>query len=308
MHGSPRHELVAIASRELVRAEAYAAEWRIPRAYGSYEELLSAHDVDAIYIPLPNALHASWTITSLAARKHVLCEKPVALSLAEIDAIEAASRANGRIAVEAFMYRHHPLTDAVRQQIARGGVGRVRIVRGAFSFRLTREGDVRFDPSLGGGSLWDVGCYPVSYARFVLGEEPVEAIAMADTGPTGVDLSFAGQLRFDSGALLQFDCSFVSDYRTLMEFVGTDGVLSLSNPFKPGRRERVHLRRGDTEETLDIAGGELYQGELDDMADAVFLGTPPRVSLNDSRGNVRALVALLDSAREGRAVRVATGS
>jgi predicted dehydrogenase len=304
MHESPRHELVAIASRELARAEHYAAQWGIPRAYGAYQDLLSADDVDAIYVPLPNSLHAPWTIAAMRAGRHVLCEKPMALTLDEIDAMEEVARETGRVVAEAFMYRHHALTPAVREQIAAGIVGPVRLVRGAFSFVLDREGDVRFDPALGGGALWDVGCYPVSYARFVLDEEPIEAMGMADMGPTGVDLSFAGQLRFPSGALLQFDCSFVTEYRTLMEFAGPDGSLTVPSPFKPGRQERMHLRRGETAQIIDVAGDALYLGELDDLADAIFLGRPPRITLAESRGTVAAIVALLESARTGRTVRV----
>lgn len=300
MQDGARHDLVAVASRSEDRARAYAAEWRIPRAYGSYEELLAAPDIDAVYIPLPNSLHAEWTIAAVRAGKHVLCEKPLALSLHEVHAVSEAARATGRVVAEAFMYRHHAQTLRVKSLIDEGAVGKVRVVRGAFAFWLSREEDVRLHPALGGGALWDVGCYPVSFARFMLGEEPVEAIGMADAGPTGVDLTFAGQLRFGSGAILQFDCSFRTDFRVLMEFVGAEGTLVIPNPFKPREREQLVLRRGDRQQTIDVTGGPLYLGELDDMADAVEQGKPPRVSLAESRANIAALVALLESARTGR--------
>jgi len=152
--------------------------------------------------------------------------------------------------------------------------------------------------------VWDVGCYPVSYARFVLGEEPAEAFGWQVTGPTGVDETFAGQLRFPSGAILSFDCGFRAPFRTFMEIVGSEGVLAVARPFKPGLSEQIVLTRGEVNETIDVAGQELYRGEVEDMADAVLLGRAPRVSLADSRANVAALLALLRSARERRPVAV----
>jgi predicted dehydrogenase len=232
----------------------------------------------------------------------VLCEKPLAVSVEDVDAVTAAARATGRVVAEAFMYRHHLQTLRVKALLDEGVVGKVRIVRGAFAFWLDREHDVRLDPDQGGGALWDVGCYPVSFARFALDEEPVEAVGMADVGPAGVDLTFAGQLRFASDAVLQFDCSFRTDFRVLMEFVGAEGTLLVPNPFKPREREQLVLRRGDQQQTIDVAGGPLYLGELDDMADAIEQDRPPRVTLAESRGNVAALLALLESARTGRVV------
>jgi xylose dehydrogenase (NAD/NADP) len=299
-----RHALLAIASRERVRAEAAAREWSIPRAYGSYRELLADPEIDAVYIPLPNALHEEWTIEAVRAGKHVLCEKPLALEPAAIDRIGDAAAAAGRIVTEAFMYRHHAQTLKVKALVDSGKIGRVRLVRGAFTFSLTREDDVRLDPALGGGSLWDVGCYPVSYARVVLGEEPVEAFGWQVLGATGVDETFAGQLHFPSGACAQFDCGFKAPFRTEIEIVGSDGTLRVGRPFKPGTREELILRRGDQSETIEVEGEPLYAGEIEDLADAVLLGKPPRISLADSRANCASLVALLQSAREGRSVSV----
>jgi predicted dehydrogenase len=302
---SPRHALLAIASRELARARAAAAEWSIPRAYGSYAELLGDAELDAVYNPLPNSLHEEWTIAALEAGKHVLCEKPLALAPAAIDRIAGAARAAGRVVAEAFMYRHHPLTLKVKELVAGGALGRVGLVRGAFTFSLSREGDVRLDPRLGGGSLWDVGCYPVSYARLVLGEEPVEVLGWQALGPTGIDESFAGQMRFPSGAFAQFDCGFRSPFRTEIQIVGSDGVLRVARPFKPGLQEELVLARGDRVETIPVGGAALYAGELDDLAEAAQLGQQPRVTLSDSRANCATLVALLESARAGRPVRLA---
>jgi xylose dehydrogenase (NAD/NADP) len=302
LEASARNTLLAVASRSEAKAREAAQTWRIPRAYGSYQQLLADPDVDVVYIPLPNGMHAEWTIRSMQAGKHVLCEKPMALSTAEVDRVAEAARATGRVVAEAFMYRHHPQTLRVTEIVQQGLLGTPRLVRGAFTFHFDREDDTRFEVAQGGGSLWDVGCYPVSYARTVLREEPLEAFAWQLTGPTGVDLAFAGQLLFPSGAILQLDCGFRGPYRAQIEIVGTEASLAITHPFKPGLDETVALSRGDQHETLAMPGQELYLGEVEDMADAILLGQPPRISLADTRANTAALVALLASAREGRPI------
>ena len=301
---SARHELRAVASRDLERATAEAAKWSIPRAYGSYEELLADSEIDVVYIPLPNSLHVDWTIAALRAGKHVLCEKPLALDLPSLDRMAGEAKAARRVVAEAFMYRHHAQTLKVMELVQAGAVGRLRLVKGAFSFSIASESDVRLDPALGGGSLRDIGCYPVSYALLVLGEEPLEAAGWQVTGVSGVDETFVGQLRFPSGAMAQFDCGFRAPFRTQVEIVGSEGTLLVPRPFKPGLRERLVLTRGDEAEIVDVTGEALYSGEIEDMADAILLGKPPRVSLEDSRGTCAALVALLQSASENRPVRL----
>ncbi len=302
---SPRNELVAVASRTQEKADAYAREWQIPKAYGSYEALLADPDIDVVYVPLPNSMHEHWTIEAAKAGKHVLCEKPLAISVAEVDAIRAVAEQAGVVVTEAFMYRHHPQTLKVKELVDAGAIGQVRLVRGSFSFNLTREGDVRLDPLLGGGSLWDVGCYPVSYARFVLGKEPVEVFGRKVVGRSGVDETFTGNLRFPDNVHAQIDCSFRATFRTHVEIVGSEGAISIPHPFKPGLEEQIFITRGDDSERIAIQGQELYLGEVEDMADAVLLGRPPRISLADSRANVAALVALLESAERRQPVPIA---
>lgn len=299
---SPRNRLAAVASRDADRAHAYAAEWEIPRWFGSYEALLADPEIDVVYISLPNSLHAEWTIKAAQAGKHVLCEKPLAVTVAEVDAVAAAASRAGVVVAEAFMYRHHPQTLKVQELIAGGAIGQLRLVRGGFTFPLTRPGDVRLDPALGGGSIWDVGCYPISYARTVVGAAPVEVFGWQETGPTGVDLTFVGQLRFPGDVYAQVDSSFCSALRMVMEFSGDAGRINLTNAFKPDAEGRTYLRRGDTLEAFTFPAQELYGGEVEDMADAILLGQPPRISLADSRENVATILALLRSAREGRPV------
>jgi predicted dehydrogenase len=307
LRASARNRLVAVASRDAARAEAYAREHEIGRAHGSYEALLADPDVHVVYNPLPNSLHAEWTIKAAAAGKHVLCEKPLALTVAEVDAMAEAARRAGVVVAEAFMYRHHPQTLAVRDLVQSGRLGRVRYVRGSFSFSLSRPGDVRLDPALGGGALWDVGCYPVSYARFVLGREPVEVFGCADWNATGIDDTFTAELRFPDGVLAQADASFRLPFRTVMEIVGEDARLLVPQPFKPGADAAPLLVHGDTTEAVPVPAAPLYAGEVEDLADAVLLGRPPRVTLQDSRATVASLVALYESARRRAPVAVSPG-
>lgn len=301
---SKRNYLLAVASRSQATADAYAREHQISHAHGSYPALLADPAIDVIYNPLPNHLHAEWTIKAVKAGKHVLCEKPLALTVAEVDAMQHAARMHGRVVEEAFMYRHHPQTAKVQELVKGGSLGTLRLVRGSFSFILNRAGDVRLHPEWGGGSLWDVGCYPISYARMVVGEEPAEVFGWQVTGETGIDVTFVGQMRFANDVHAQIDCSFAIPFHTSIEIVGSEGILSIPRPFKPGVDEKMYLTRGDSTETIPSKGQELYLGEVEDMADAILLGRAPRISLEDSRANVAVIAALLESSRIGKPVRL----
>src|SRR5271157_5457952 len=236
LNASKRNRLMAVASRSQATADAFAREWKIPGALGSYEALLNDPEIDVIYNPLPNSLHAEWTIKALRAGKHVLCEKPMALSLAEMDAIKVASQETNRVVMEAFMYRHHPQTLKVKEMVDDGSLGKVQLIKGSFTFVLTHQNDVRLEKELGGGSIWDVGCYPISYARMIAGADPLEVFGWQVTGPTGIDMSFIGQMRFASDVHAQFDSGFASPYHEFMEIVGTEGTLNIPSPFKPEKK------------------------------------------------------------------------
>ncbi|HJQ13968.1 MAG TPA: Gfo/Idh/MocA family oxidoreductase, partial [Anaerolineales bacterium] len=254
LQASKRNQLVAVASRSQDSADKYAREWKIPRAHGSYEALLADPEIDVIYNPLPNHLHAEWTIKAVEAGKHVLCEKPLALTVEEVDAIQSAARMHGRVVAEAFMYRHHPQTLAVQDMVKSGSLGTIKLIRGSFSYVLSREGDVRLDPSMGGGSIWDVGCYPISYARMIAGANPLEVFGWQVTGPTGIDLNFVGQMQFPNDVYAHFDCSFSIPFRTFVEIVGSEGRLNIPRPFKPYMDEKIYLTRGDKTETIKANG------------------------------------------------------
>src|SRR5512139_3822581 len=252
LRGSAGNRLLAVASRDPAKAAAYAGEWGIDRVHGSYEALLADPEIDAAYVPLPNHLHAEWTIRAACAGKHVLCEKPLALTVAEVDAIGAAARESGVVVAEAFMYRHHPQTLKVKELVDGGAVGAVRFVRGTFSFPLDRPNDVRLRPEWGGGCLWDVGCYPISFTRFVLDGEPVEVTGAQALGPTGIDETFAGQMIFPGGALVQIDAGFRSPVRAELEIAGTEGTIRVRHPWKPDPALPILLTRDETTETVAV--------------------------------------------------------
>ena len=293
-----RAELRAVASRSLPQAQAYAAEWDIPRAHGSYEALLSDPDIDVIYISLPNNLHAEWTVRTARAGKHVLCEKPLALSSSECDQIIAAAEAADVVVTEAVMYLHHPLLHKVRQLVKDGAMGEVRLVRGAFSFFLDRPGDVRWKPDLGGGSLWDVGSYPVSFIRWITGE-PQQVFGWQTLSDTGVDATFAGLLRYHNGVLGVFDCGFCQQFRAEAEIIGTDGTLIVERPYLISPASRIRLQKGFEETEIGLPEMDAYECEVEALTDAILDGVPLPVPLESSRANVATLTTLYRSAQLG---------
>ena len=304
LRSSKRNKLLAVASREQAAADEYARLWKIPRALGSYEALINDPEIDVIYNSLPNHLHAEWSIKALKAGKHVLCEKPIALSLKEIDAMISASQKTGKVLAEAFMYRHHPQTLKAYEMVANGMLGELQAVKGAFTFTLTRENDIRTKRETGGGSIWDVGCYPISYARTIVHSEPIEVFGSQVMGPGGADISFFGQMRFPNDIYAQFDSGFNSPSRSFIEIIGSNATLNIPVPFKPGNGEKIYFVKDNRTETIRMPGQELYIGEVEDMADAILLGKSPRVSLADSRKNTEVILALIKSAETGKPIKL----
>jgi D-xylose 1-dehydrogenase (NADP+, D-xylono-1,5-lactone-forming) len=302
IRASRRSSLIAVASRTQGTADAYAEKWSIPRAHGSYEALIDDPDINAVYISVPNHLHAEWSVKCAAAGKHVLCEKPLALTTGDVDRMIAAAREHGVIIAEAFMYRHHPQTLKVLELLNQGVIGNVLIVKGTFTFPLTRPDDVRWSPEMGGGSIWDVGCYPVGFTRLIAGAEPVEVLGWQVLGSSGIDEVFAGQMRFANGMLAQFDCGFRSPFHTCMEIIGTSGTITLKKPFKPAGDNVIEITREDRTESIEAPEQELYLGEIEDMENAVLDSKPQRISLEVSRANVAVIRALVESAQAGEPV------
>jgi xylose dehydrogenase (NAD/NADP) len=298
VRAAERAELVAVASRSQQRAEAYAAEWGIPRAHGSYESLLDDPDVDVIYISLPNSLHGEWTVRAAEAGKHVLCEKPFAVSVAECDRIVAAAESAGVVAVEAVMYLYHPLLAEARRLTREGAVGRVKLVRGSHCILLDQPDDVRWKPELAGGALWDVGSYPASFIRWVAGE-PEEVFGWQTLAESGVDETFVALLRYGNGLLGAFDCDFRSPWRAEAQVFGTEGTLTIKHPYVIDGESKIILSRESGEEESGVTGIDVYQCEVEAFTAAVLDGAPLPVSLMSSRANVATIAALYESARSG---------
>ncbi len=297
--------LLAVASRSAEKAAQYAASWSIPRYYGDYEALLADPEIDVIYISLPNNLHFEWSLRALQAGKHVLCEKPLTVRSEDVDTLRQASQASGRIIAEAFMYRHHPQTLLVKEMVENGDIGQLHLMRGSFTYVNTRPGDTRFDPSMGGGSLWDIGGYPIGFASYLAGSMPAQVFGQSVTGPTGIDVLFSGQLLFCQGVIAQFECSFITEYKVVMEISGDKGRIIVPEPFKPGKSSKITLRQGGSEKIISIKGQELYQGEIDDLEKAILKGTPSRISLAESRGIIKTIEALYESARQSLPIQLA---
>jgi D-xylose 1-dehydrogenase (NADP+, D-xylono-1,5-lactone-forming) len=302
IQASKNHKLVAVASRSQEKADTYAAEKRIPRAHGSYEALLADPEVDVIYNPLPNHLHAEWTIKACQAGKHVLCEKPFALNLAEVDAMKEAAQKAGVVLTEAFMYRHHPQTLKVKEMVNQGSIGRINLIRGMFCFYLSDQTNVRLVPEWGGGSIWDVGVYPISYMRTIMGAEPEEVFCWQVKGSTGVDISMSGELRFPNNVLGQFQCGFNASWHASVEIMGEDGSLVVPTPFQPYTDEEFSHVQNGIDQKIKVKGQDLYLGELEDMYQCIFHGKKPLVSLEDTRHNIQVVLACIESARTGKPV------
>jgi xylose dehydrogenase (NAD/NADP) len=299
-----RVEVVAVASRSAERAEAYAAEHGIPRSHGSYEALLEDSEIDAVYVSLPNGLHHEWTMLALQAGKHVLCEKPYSRNSLEVEEAFVAADAAGLVLMEAFMYRHHPQTEAIEAQVREGTLGRLLAVRSTFTFPLASLEDVRARPELAGGALMDVGCYCVNGSRLVAGE-PASVLAEQVTGPTGIDMAFFGTMRFPGDVVGQFEASFLAPQRQSLEVVGEDAVLVALAPWRTDWPGNVSVVRGERTEVLEVPRGNAYAFELANMAAAVAGDASAVLGRDDALGQARTIEALYRSAASGAAISLA---
>jgi len=293
-------EVVAVASRDLTKAESYAREHGIERAHGSYEELLEDADVDAVYISLPNALHVEWATRALEAGKHVLCEKPLGRRAADVEALFDTAEASDRFLMEAFMWRHNPQTKRLQELVEEGAVGDLRLVRAAFSFPLTDLGNVRMRAELHGGSLMDVGCYCVSAVRLLAGE-PVRVTAQQVLGSTRVDVRFTGTLACQYDVLAHFDSALDVPDRSELEAIGSDGSIRVRDPWHC-RRPRLRLERGEKVELIEIEPEDSYKLELESLGRAIRGEADPLLGRLDAVGQARTIEALYRAAESGEAV------
>jgi len=296
-------DVVAVASRDAGRADAYAAEHGIATAHGSYEALLADPDVEAVYVSLPNGMHHEWTMHALAAGKHVLCEKPYTRHPHEAEEAFDAADAAGLVLAEAFMYRHHPQTATVARLVADGAIGRLCAVKTTFTFPLHDLSDVRALPELDGGALMDVGCYCVSGIRLLAGE-PEHVRGEQVTGTTGIDMAFHGTLRCAGDVVGQFEATFRSPQRQSLEAVGEDGVLVVEAPWRVDWGGSVTLRRDGATELVEVDEADAYTLELENLADAIDGRAPALLGRADAVGQARAIDALYRSAESGTRIAV----
>jgi D-xylose 1-dehydrogenase (NADP+, D-xylono-1,5-lactone-forming) len=299
-HASDKVELVAVGSRDRARAEAHAREWEIPRAYGSYEELLGDPEIEAIYISLPNTMHAEWSIKAVEAGKHVLCEKPFTRHPEEVETAFAAAERSGRLLSEAFMYRHNPQTAKLSELVRDGAIGELRLVRSAFSYALYDESNIRLRTDVEGGALMDVGCYNVSGSR-LLGGEPERVWGDAWFGPSGTDWVFTGTLRFPGDVLATFDCGTALTPRDELEAIGSEGSLFLDDPWHCVHPV-IELRGEGSVGRIELEAVDSYRLELENLSDAIRGEAELLLGREDALGQARALEALHRSATTGAVV------
>jgi xylose dehydrogenase (NAD/NADP) len=288
---SERTQTVAVGSRSPETARMFAQQFHISTATG-YDELLSAADVDAVYIALPNSLHHKWAIKALLAGKHVLCEKPLAHDLEQSEEMFDAAEISGRLLVEAFMYRSHPLTQTVIEAVRAGAIGKLKLIRTSFCFNLPQTaGNIRFKSGLGGGALMDVGCYCINFSRLFAGEEPSQMAAMAHIHDSGVDDVAAGTMTFPNGIVASFTCGMTAQADNAAYLCGDEGYIEVPIPWKPPvQQAEFTIVRGVHRNTQHVdADNEPYALEADDFAAAALDGKPPAITRQDTLGNMRVL-------------------
>jgi D-xylose 1-dehydrogenase (NADP+, D-xylono-1,5-lactone-forming) len=290
----------AVASRNGERARSYADEHGIERAHDSYDALLADPEIEAVYISLPNSMHIEWTVRALEAGKHVLCEKPLSRRATEVERAFDVAEREGRLLTEGFMFRHHPQTLRLGELVAAGAVGRVRLIRAAFSFATADPANIRLTRALDGGALMDVGCYCVSAARLLAGE-PARVTAEQALGGDGVDTVFAGTLRFPMEVIAHFDAGLALAARDDLEVVGDEGALYLDDPWHC-RAPLIELRRDDDVERIELEPVDSYRLEADNMSAAIRGEAPLLIGRKDAVGQARAIEALYDAAGSGRVV------
>jgi predicted dehydrogenase len=306
MQRGERTEVVAIASRELARARQAADELGIARAYGSYEELLADPEIDVVYNPLPNHLHVPWSIRAAEAGKHVLCEKPIALSAGETRELIRARDRTGVVIGEAFMVRTHPQWLEARRLVAAGRIGELRLVSGHFSYFLDDPENVRNRVEWGGGALLDVGCYPVNLARFFYDQEPTRVMGLVDRDPAmKIDRLTSAMLDFPRGqAIFASGTQLVGHQR--LELFGTTGRIEVEIPFNAPRDRPTRIvvddgsdLFGGGRETIELPTADQYTVQGDEFSRAVQEGTPPPVPLEDAFRNMAVMDAILRSGETG---------
>ncbi|MEW9672996.1 Gfo/Idh/MocA family protein [Ammoniphilus sp. 3BR4] len=298
IHRAKNAELYAIASRNEEKARSLAHDHGIPHVYGSYEDLLQDPEIDAVYIPLPNHLHAEWTIRAAQSGKHVLCEKPAAIHPGEVQEIITACRQHGVVFMEAFAFRCHPQWQRLKEILNSGRIGEIRNVQARYSISVEDPTDIRLNPLMGGGSVYDIGSYCVNGIRFIIGEEPEEVRGLAHFAPDGVvDLAAAVSMKFPGGRIAQFDCSFESVYNQSLEITGTEGIIKIHWPF---RHPSFKIQKDGKEESeiFDFQLDE-YTAQVEHFGDCVLTGQTLWYGSEETAANMKVIDAVYQSMKLG---------
>ena len=298
---SENGRVVAIASRTLSKAREAAKSLGIPESFGSYGELIESSSVDAIYIPLPNSLHREFTILSAEQGKHVLCEKSLALNADECEEMIASCESNNVWLMEAFMYRFHPQIVKLKEIVEAGSIGEISSIRAAFRTTQADLSNIRYKKELGGGSLYDLGCYCVNVIRLLVGNEPNRIRGMSRfSDRTGVDVAFVGMLDFPGLEVGLFDCAFRNVFHQRLEVLGDRGTLELPAPFLPGDTPEILKHREGGYERISVERANSYKLMVEHFNQCVLEDHPPRYPPTDGLNNMRVIDALFDLVADGR--------
>ncbi len=310
---SAKVQVRAVASRDAERAQTFARDCRIPQVHATYDSLLADSAIHAIYIPLPNNLHAKWSIRAVEAGKHVLCEKPLTTSAGDAEAMFAAARRHNVYLVEGYPYRAQPQTLKLRELLARGEIGRIQLIQASFGFALGDAANIRLDPDLGGGALMDAGSYPASLVRLIAGERPARVHAIARWGESGVDRTLVGSIEFSNGVLAQIACSFATARHRHAIIIGESGSITTSyfNDTSAAFPPVLEVRRGSgwdaQQETIQTSAINGFLAEAEAFYDLVaygwerWTGSTPEESVD----TMLMLEALAASARHGNVIDLA---
>ncbi len=292
---STNSEFYAIASRDKEKLEKCQADFGCKKTYSSYDELLDDPEVQAVYIPLPNSLHKEWTIKAARKGKHILCEKPMALNAAECLEMVEESKKNNVVLMEAFMYRYTDRIRKVREIIDSGVIGDVKYINSTFRFFLNRENDVRMVQELGGGSLYDVGCYPLNFVGMVTGSVPV-SVSAEFVKQDGVDVIFSALLRYGNGTIASINCGFNAFGKQFSEIIGTKGIVEVPLTFS-NDAGFITVISHEGKREVEVLESDRYQLEIEDFSDAVLHNRKPLFSLDETVRNMRILDDLMEKVR-----------
>ena len=297
-------DIVAIAGRSLEKAQSWAAEFHIPRACGSYDELLENKNIDAVFISLPNSLHCQWVIRSLRAGKHVLCDKPLGINADEARRMADAAEKNQRLLMEGFMYRYHRQYDLIRQWLRQNHIGPIKMIRIGFSFLYDDPGNFRYDPALGGGALLDLGCYCVHIARLVTNSQPRFISALALKNNTGVDWTTSAILQFDGEVQAIIDCSFAYEGDRFLHIAGPKGMIVSDGPVVSESEVTLKLKILDQSITDTIPPQDLYAKLIEDFQQRIRQNNILPTPAHDAVANLKVLDAIRQAAESARQIQI----